>query len=115
MDGPLVSAKQNKLLTAILPSSEIKAVVFHLKRNSSPGPDGILGAFLTSCWHIVGPEVTAVVTHFFTSRSPLKETNAYFLFLIPKKHAPVSFSDYRPISLLNFTYKIISKIPASRL
>ena len=57
----------------------------------------------------------AAVSHFFSSRRLLRKSNAYFLSLIPKKQSPVSFSDYRPISLLNFTHKIISKILATRL
>lgn len=115
MAGPSVSAEQNKLLTTIPSSFKIREAVFQLKRNNSPGPDGFSRVFFTNCWHIVGPDVMAEVIHFFTSSRLLKETNAYFLSLIPKKQSPVSLSDYKPISLLNFTYKIISKILASRL
>ena len=36
--------------------------------------------------------------------------NSTFLALIPKKDKPVSFVDFRPISLCNLVYKLISKI-----
>lgn len=42
-------------------------------------------------------------------------TNATFLALIPKENRPTSFSRFRPISLCNSSYKILSKILASRL
>lgn len=32
--------------------------------------------------------------------------NSYFIVLIPKYQAKASFNDFRPISLLNFSYKI---------
>ena len=41
--------------------------------------------------------------------------NSTFLALIPKLDLPVTFADFRPISLCNLCYKIISKIAALRL
>jgi len=41
-------------------------------------------------------------------------TNSSFLTLIPKESNP-SFNHFRPISLCNISYKIISKIIATRL
>jgi hypothetical protein len=45
-----------------------------------------------------------------------KSLQTFFLALIPKSGAPKCFNDYRrPISLLNFFFKIITKIMAFRL
>ena len=41
--------------------------------------------------------------------------NSTFLTLIPKCEKPLTFDDFRPISLCNLVYKIISKIAAIRL
>lgn len=40
---------------------------------------------------------------------------AFLIALVNKNIGPSSFGDYRTICLLNFTFKIIAKIPASRL
>ena len=37
-----------------------------------------------------------------------------FIALVPKVNNPLTFGDYRPISLYNLCYKIISKIIANR-
>jgi len=41
--------------------------------------------------------------------------NKMILTLVPKVHRPESIDQYRPISLCNFAYKIISKDMANRL
>lgn len=74
-----------------------------------------LGFFFARCWNIVGNDVISAVIHFFSSGRLLQAAKAYFLTLIPKKHSPETFADFRPISLLNLTYKVLSKILAIRL
>jgi hypothetical protein len=45
----------------------------------------------------------------------IKSLNSTFLVLIPKENNPVSFNDYRPISLCNLIYKVVSKVISNRL
>jgi len=44
-----------------------------------------------------------------------EELNATFLSLIPKSENPGYFREYRPISLCNLVYKIITKIIANKI
>lgn len=115
MAGPSVSIKKNQYLTAIPSPLEIRKAVFRLKKSSSLGPDRFSWVFYKGCWNIVDQEVISMVTHFFSSGRVLRESNTYFLSLISKKQSPETFSDFCPISLLNFTYKIIFKILATML
>ena len=45
----------------------------------------------------------------------LQSINYSFITLIPKKDAPIEASDFRPISLVNWSIKIITKLLANRL
>lgn len=63
----------------------------------------------------MGEDVTSVVKDFFDKTSPIASTNQTFIALIPKLKTPESMSDFRPISLCNAFYKIISKTMANRM
>lgn len=56
-----------------------------------------------------------MVNEFFETRRIPKGFTAYFVALIPKITNPQVLSDFRPISLMGYLYKIISKLLANRL
>ena len=56
-----------------------------------------------------------VLNEFFSVGKFEKSINATFIALIPKKMGAVEIKDFRPISLVNGVYKIISKVLANRL
>ncbi|KAL0455454.1 UNVERIFIED_CONTAM: hypothetical protein Slati_0884600 [Sesamum latifolium] len=62
-----------------------------------------------------GEEVTHAVLDFFQNGRLLKQVNATLLTLIPKVHAPMTVSDFRPISCCNVLNKAIKKILVSRI
>ena len=61
-------------------------------------------------WDTVGSQVIAAVQSFFRDGCLLKQLNHTFITLIPKRLGACNFNHFRPISLCNFYYKIISKI-----
>lgn len=81
----------------------------------APGPDGFHAAFFQKCWKVVGPWVIDLVRDFFTNGSSLNLINHTNIALIPKVDNPETVSNFRPISLCNVTYKIITKIMVNRL
>ncbi|KAG7547383.1 F-box domain [Arabidopsis suecica] len=102
-------------LDSVFSPEEIRQAVFSLPRNKTSGPDGYSAEFFKSCWHIVGPELVEAVSEFFRSGQLLKQWNATTIILIPKIPNASSTSDFRPISLCNTVYKVISKLLAGRL
>ena len=71
--------------------------------------------FFHKYWHIIGANVCNGVKEFFGSRNILRELNGTFIALILKKLGIVSMDQFRPISLCNSFYKIISKVLTLRI
>jgi retron-type reverse transcriptase len=52
---------------------------------------------------------------FFQLKSDLKCVNYSYITLVPKKDNPKKVNDFRPISLVNSSPKLVSKLLANRL
>jgi hypothetical protein len=63
----------------------------------------------------MGELLPATVEESRTSGSVRGSLNATFVVLIPKESKLVSFSDFIPIDLCNFLYKVILKIISLRI
>ena len=64
---------------------------------------------------MVGNSVIKAVRNFFISGKMLKEVNHSYIVLILKILNPSTINHYRPISLCNTVYKVISKLIVDRL
>ncbi|KAL6558442.1 hypothetical protein OROMI_018792 [Orobanche minor] len=72
-------------------------------------------AFFQICWDIISSDVFDAVVDFFSGSPMPRAFTTTTISLIPKNNNPQSWKDFRPISLCNSTYKIISKILSKRL
>jgi len=112
---PSLSDEDIEMLSKIPLPKEIKEVVFSIGSNKALEPDGMSAHFFKCYWNIIGGEVIEAITSFFQRGYMLKEINHSFIVLIPKGSNAAIVSQYRPISLCNVLYKIISKLLANRL
>jgi hypothetical protein len=84
--------------------------------DKAPGPDGFMGLFFKSCWHIIKEDLMRVILLFSNLHSEnFHWLNSANIVLITKKEGAESISDYRPISLIHVVEKIIAKVMATRL
>jgi len=94
---------------------EIDKIIKLLPSDKAPGPDGFNGMFMKKCWPIIKEDFYALCQDFFDCNINLESINNSFITLVPKVNNPESVNDFRPISLLNSSIKLITKILAERL
>ncbi|XP_012850113.1 PREDICTED: uncharacterized protein LOC105969887 [Erythranthe guttata] len=94
---------------------EINDAVKGLNPLSTLGNDGFTGHFYAACWEIIKYDINNFIGDFFCGGYMFKETNRTILVLLPKTESTRNIADYCPISLCNFSGKIIFKILATRL
>lgn len=112
---PKLSSEQFDSLILPITKMEVETAIFQMDGNKAPSPDGFPISFFQHYWQLVEQDVYAMVHRFFHRGFILKELNLTNLVLIVKKECPETPGDFRPISLCNVTYRIISKVLANRL
>ncbi|CAN6566565.1 unnamed protein product [Malus baccata var. baccata] len=112
---PVVTNDMNETLCSPISNEEIKDVVFNMGGSKAPGPDGFQGLFFQSYWDIIATEVHGIVTDCLRGDGCPSVINSTNIALIPKVPNPEGVNQFRPISLCNYSYKVLSKILANRL
>uniref|UniRef100_A0A2N9GNJ6 Reverse transcriptase domain-containing protein n=1 Tax=Fagus sylvatica TaxID=28930 RepID=A0A2N9GNJ6_FAGSY len=113
--APSLSDLEAQNLDNPLSSEEIKSSLWSLKPFKAPGPDGLHPGFFQRCWHIVSDSVVKEVSHIFNWGQMPSYLNKTLISLIPKCVGPESLSQFRPISLCNTVYKIVTKSIVARI
>ena len=81
----------------------------------APGPDGYQPVFYQRCWDVVGSSVTKFVLEFFATGDLPRGSNDAILVLLVKVAKPEKITQYRPISLCNVLFKVITKMMVIRM
>lgn len=110
-----ISSAMNHSLTRPIADLEVLEALKGMGPTKAPGVDGMTPLFFQTYWTTVGADIIAAVKSFFHTSHLLRSTNQTLITLIPKVNCPTKPSQFRPISLCNVTYKIITKILANRL
>jgi hypothetical protein len=102
-------------LEAPFTHDEIDAVIKDFPNNKSLGPDGFNAEFLRKCWPIIKKDLYYMCDQFHQGNLCLQSINSCYITLVPKKDNAETVHDFRPMSLLNCTLKLITKLLANSL
>ncbi|KAJ4802650.1 RNA-directed DNA polymerase (reverse transcriptase)-related family protein [Rhynchospora pubera] len=112
---PEVPPVEREMLAAQPTDDEITKVVFSIHPDRACGPDGLNGRFVQHYWALFKPYLLHTVHAFFQTGKLEPILARSNVVLIPKKEDPKEVTDYRPISVCNLVYKVISKLLSARM
>ncbi|KAK7275182.1 hypothetical protein RIF29_16291 [Crotalaria pallida] len=110
-----IDESQKALLDMPFTSDEMESTLFQMHPTKAPGKDGTPALFYQRFWHLVGRDVTNLVLRILNEGLNPSFINQTLIVLIPKIKKPLKVANFRPISLCNVIFKIVTKTIANRL
>ncbi|KAL3699430.1 hypothetical protein R1sor_017452 [Riccia sorocarpa] len=86
-----------------------------MKSNKAPGADGLTIEVVRTCWEWVGDDCVKMVRAVWSKKRILRADCEGLIKLLHKGGERKDLGNWRPISLMTLTYKIISKLLANRV
>jgi hypothetical protein len=112
---PRITQTMNEGLTREFSPEEVNDALGQMVPLKAPGSDGFGVCFFTHNWETIGDAVRGAVLDFLNRGIFDPGINETHIALIPKVSPAILVHDFRPISLCNMSYKLISKVLANRL
>lgn len=110
-----MSVEDNLMLCEPFSETEIKNTLFQMEKNKTAGPDKIPIEFYQACWGIVKDDIIQLFDDFHAGRVDISRINYGIITLLPKVADAAKIQQFRPICLLNYLYKLITKTLTLRM
>ena len=111
-----IDPSQNENIGGFISCDEVRTAILDLNKNKSPGEDGLTPEFYLKFCNQIVPYLTELYNNIYFSENLAHSMKKGIITLIYKNKGNVSeLKNWRPISLLNLDYKILTKLLANRL
>jgi hypothetical protein len=110
-----VTQEENELLEASLTEEEIKKAIDGSYAEGAPDPDGFSFLFYQKFWPLIKADFMAMIRGFEKGEINITRLNYAMIILLPKYDEARSLKKFRPISLINCSFKIFAKALNNRL
>jgi hypothetical protein len=85
-----------------------------MELNKAPGPDGFPAEFYQTFWEVIKGDLMSMFNQLHSGDLQLFKLNFGVITLLPKKENAIQIQQYRPICLLNVSFKIFTKVATIR-
>jgi hypothetical protein len=110
-----VTGEENNLLIQPFSEEEVREAIFQMEHNKAPSPDGFPTEFYQACWDIIKSGLMALFIDFHAGNLPLYSLNFGNVILLLKCREATHIRQFRPICLLNVSFKILTKVATNRI
>jgi hypothetical protein len=109
------SKEESESLESKFTEIEIKKAMFESYPDGAHGPDGITFRFYQKFWEVIKEDLLDMFSGFYHDKLDLYRLNFALITIIPKENDARVMSKFRPISLLNCSYKVFTKVLTNRI
>jgi hypothetical protein len=102
-------------MEATFTEEEVKKAVFESYAEGAPGPDGLSFMFYQHFWDFIKGNLMEMFDDFHRGRLDIYRLNFALITVIPKEQDARTMNKYRPITLLNCSYRIFTKVLTNRM
>jgi hypothetical protein len=110
-----VTGEENTWLEAEFSEEEIKRAIEGSYLEGAPDPDSFSFLFYQKFWPVIRNGFMALVKDFEKGEINIARLNYAMIILIPKEEEATTLRKFRPISLINYSLKVFSKVMNNRL
>ncbi|MCO5597661.1 hypothetical protein L7F22_051742 [Adiantum nelumboides] len=110
-----ISEEKKLLLGRPFSVYEVETVVKGMKKEKTPGPDGIQAEVLQEMIEYAGQDLCDLLNHWRKEGSIQPNFNQGLIKLIPKGQDRLEIRNYRPLTMLNSVYKVMAKALVLRI
>jgi hypothetical protein len=89
---------------------EIRDACFQMEHKKAPGPNGFPIEFFQNFWNTIKQDLMEMFHDLHKGDIPLFSLNFGVITLIPKVNEANQIQQYRPICLLNVSFKLFTKV-----
>jgi hypothetical protein len=112
---PQVYVEENNLLAAMYSEEEVRKAIFQMEHNKAPGPDNFPAEFYQTFCDITKVDLLDLFSSLHVGQLELFHLNFGEIIFLPKVNEGERIQQYRPIWLLNVSFKILTKVATIRL
>lgn len=110
-----INLEEATALSKNFTEEDVIAALNQMHPLKAPGPDGMPALFYSKFWSVIKPDLLAVVLGILNAEVSPSAINQTHITLIPKTKHPETPKDFRPISLCNVAFKLVTKCITNRL
>jgi hypothetical protein len=110
-----VSGEENGILEEAFSEQEIKKDVFESHPEGAPSPEDLFFLFYQQFWELAKGGLLELFEDFHMDRLDLYRLNFALITIIPEENDARTMDKFRPISPLNCSYKIFTKMLTNRI
>ncbi|KAJ7558752.1 hypothetical protein O6H91_04G054100 [Diphasiastrum complanatum] len=110
-----LSFEESSSLCSPLSLEELHSALKAMNRDKTPGPNWVTPNFFLDHWNVDGLALLRSIHSAFSSGSFPASLSQGLIKLVPKIVSPSNIFDYRPLTMLNTSYKIVAKAITKRI